>query len=180
MFRGLIRETRAFPAKAQKAALLAAGVPERAIYEDDLPGAVKSLRKGERLVVAGLRALGRNRVEILTAIRAVHERGASVMDAATKRSTASIKQLEALVGEADKALADERRGPRKRTKADRRMPWDQVRPHYFNPLISNDQLEVIVAKGFSPMSYDTMRRYFGKPRGAQVGRPSAKRAAMVL
>jgi hypothetical protein len=179
MFRGLIRETRAFSAKDQENILMAAGVPKRAIYTDDLVGAIKSLRQGERLVVAGLRALGRNPSEINNAVDAVHGRGAVVMDAASKRTTAG-KHRYTLMLETAKALANERRGPRKRTKKDRRMPWDRVAKYYFEPTISNAELEAIVAKGFSPMSYDTMRRHFGKKRGAITGRPSASRAATVL
>ena len=179
MFRGHIRETARSPAKEQEVILLAFGVPRRAIYVDDLPSAVKSLRSGERLVVAGLRALGRTEAEINTEIEKVHSRGAAVLDAATGRTTAG-KHRKVLIAEAVKALANERRGPRKRTKKDRRMPWDQVAKYYFEPTISNAELEAIVAKGFSPMSYDTMRRHFGKKRGAITGRPSAKRAATVL
>ena len=79
-----------------------------------------------------------------------------------------------------RAESDKRRGPRKRTKKDRRMPWDQVAKFYFHKTMSNAELLAIVSKGFTPMSYDTMRRHFGKPRGALVGRPSARRAAPVL
>ena len=181
MFRGLTRDTARFPAKEQKAILLAAGVPEGAIYDDDPVGAIKSVRADNRLVVCGLRALGKSREEIEAKIDEVHAKakGAAVMDAKTKRTTLG-KHRKALVDEAVRDLANERRGPRKRTKKDRRMPWDQVAKYYFHPTMSNAELVAIVSKGFTPMSYDTMRRHFGKPRGALVGRPSASRAATVL
>lgn len=180
MLRGHILTSTAFPESKQRVALLAAGVPEGAIYVDDLPSAIRSTRTGNKLVVAGLRGLGRTDKEITQAVKAVHKKGALVMDAESKRTTKSEKTLKALIAEALVALANERRGPRKRRlKRDRRMPWDQVRQIYFNPLLSNEQVEELVAKGFAPMSYATMRRYFGKPRGAQVGRPSAKRLAQM-
>lgn len=73
------------------------------------------------------------------------------------------------------AEANKRRGPRKRTKKDRRMPWDQAEPHYRNPAMTNAQVEAAVAKGFSQMSYATLRRHFGK-RGTPTGRPSNKQS----
>ena len=180
MFRGHIRDCRALPAAEQEKILLNAGVPKRAIYTDDLDDAIGSVRAGNRLVVCGLRALGKTREEIETTIDRVHAKakGAFVMDATTKRTTARYRK--ALVDEAVRAIANERRGPRKRTKKDRRMPWDQVAKFYFHKTMSNAELLAIVSKGFTPMSYDTMRRHFGKPRGALVGRPSASRAATVL
>jgi hypothetical protein len=78
------------------------------------------------------------------------------------------------------AASNKRRGPRKRTKKDRRMPWDQVLKLYLDPRLSNDELEDACAKGYSRMSYDTMRRHFKRPRGAPVGRPSANRKPAIL
>jgi hypothetical protein len=116
MFRGLIRETRALPAAEQEPLLLAAGVPnKRAIYYDDWLGALKSIRDGNRLVVCGLARLGKNRDEIEAAIEQVHAKAkaATVMDALTKRTTLG-KHRKALVDEAVKALANERRGANRR------------------------------------------------------------------
>ncbi|MDE2106631.1 MAG: hypothetical protein KGL39_55965 [Patescibacteria group bacterium] len=151
---------------------MATGLDVKPIYVHNLAAAIKSLRTGNKLVVHTLRGLGRTPAAIREAVEAVHAKRALVMDAETKRTTKAKKTCEKLIEEAVKALGNERRGRRKKTRAERRMPWDQVRKFYFDPLLSNAELEAAVAKGYYPMTYHTMRRYFGKKRGAQVGRPS--------
>lgn len=90
-----------------------------------------------------------------------------------------LKRSSRLKTPEQRAESDKRRGPRKRTKKDRRMPWDAVAQIYFDKRLGNDQVEKAVATGYSAMSYATMRRHFKAPRGAQVGRPSANRVANV-
>lgn len=173
MLRGHIWDSARFSASAQESILLAAEVPKRAIYAADIDTAVRSLRAGDRLVVAGFRGLGRDRETIQKNIERVHAKRCAVMDAMTGNLSTG-KNCKALVDEAVTAMANERRGPRKRTKKDRRMPWDQVAKFYFDKTLRNWQVEKAVAKGFEPMSYATMRRHFGK-RDAIVGRPSAQK-----
>lgn len=139
MFRGLIRDTPAFPAAEQEPALLAAGVPStRAIYYDDLPGALISLRRDNRLIVCGFRALGKSRDEIDAEIEKVHSKNAAVMDATTKRLSTG-KYRKALVDEAVRDLANERRGPRKDANKGK-MPLDQVAVFWFNKLLKDKQV----------------------------------------
>jgi hypothetical protein len=179
MLRGHIWPSRAFSAQTQAKVILAVGVSKRVLYTDDMNGVVNDLRAGDRLVVAGFRGVGRTQVQIDANISRVHDKGAAVMDAATGRLSTG-KYRDTMIDEAVKALANERRGPRKRTKKDRRMPWDQVLTLYLDPRLSNDELEDVVANGFSRMSYDTMRRHFKRPRGAPVGRPSKQRVAATI
>lgn len=179
MYRGHIFTSTRFSESKQRDAIEASGLKVTPIYVDDLSSAIKSLRAGNTLVVATLRGLGRTPAAIREAVEAVHAKRALVMDAETKRTTKAKKTCEKLISEAITALGNERRGKRKKTRAERRMPWDQVRKLYFDPLLSNAELEAAVAKGFYPMTYHTMRRYFGKPRGAQVGRPSKNRKAKI-
>lgn len=177
IFRGHIWTSRAFTEVAQKPIL--APICGGAIYTDDFDHAIKSLRQGNALVVPGMRGIGRGRAEILANVARVHARGAVVMDAASFRLSIHKRHLAAMLDEAGIALTNERRGPRKRSRKDPRMPWDQVAALYFDARLSNDELEQAVAvNGFAPMSYHTMWRHFQKPRGAPVGRPSAGRRAM--
>lgn len=175
MDRGHIWTSKAFPESAQRPVVLGAGVEKRSLYVDDFPAALKSLRKGDRLVVHGFRGVGRSIAEIAANLGAVHAKGASVMDAETGRlSTGRYRKT--MLDDAAKALANERRGPRKRTKKDRRMPWDAVNQLYFDRRLSNAELEAAVCvNGYAPMTYHTMRRHFGVKRGVPVGRPSANR-----
>ena len=181
MLRGHIWPSRAFPAKTQETAILAAGVSKRVLYTDDIEDAIGSLRAGDRLVVAGFRGLGRTQAQIDANIAKVHAKGAAVMDAVTGRLSTG-KYRAQMFDEAVKALANERRGPRKRTKKDRRMPWDQVLKLYLDPRFSNEELEIAITAGgkHSAMSYDTMRRHFGRRRDAPTGRPSKNRQPAIL
>jgi hypothetical protein len=109
MLRGYVRQIRTWSAKRQDELLKAAGLTERAIYRDgDLPAAIKSLRKGDRLVVGGgLRVLGDNRREITANVNKVRERGAQVMDAETGRLAGGDDGV-ALLSEAIARIAGEK------------------------------------------------------------------------
>jgi len=166
--RGNIWTSPRFSDAAQRPALVAVGA--KPIYADQFEGALKSLRKDNRLVVKDFRGVGRSRSEIEKNIDRVHAKGAVVMEAETGRLSTS-KHRKALVDEAVKKLGDEKRGPQKHTKKD--TPWDVVAVHYFNPLLSNAQFAERMG-----VSYHRAWRHFDKPRGAPVGRPSAARIAM--
>jgi len=170
-FRGHIWTSRRFTDAAQRPAILAAGVSEkRALYVNDIEGAIKSLRKGNRLVVKDFRGMGRSRREINENIEKVHAKGAAVMEAETGKLFTG-KNRKAFVDTACKALSNERRGPQKRTKKE--TPWDVVAVHYFNPLLSNEQFETKTG-----VKYHRAWRHFRQKRNAPVGRPSAARLAM--
>jgi hypothetical protein len=87
MLRAYTRTIKRWPVSKQDALLKAAGVNMKAVYRDgEWSKAVKSLLPGDKLVVGGgLRVIGDNRKEIVAAIEQVRERGATVIDAETKR-----------------------------------------------------------------------------------------------
>lgn len=190
MLRGFVRENRSFPVSKQKAVLIAAGVPERAIYENELAAAIKSLRKDDMLAVAGLRSLGTSRREIISALDKVHNAGKCVIDAATGRKSDGRYAVN-LMAEAVSDLANERRGENLKSiarlgaaasakvRTAGRMPLDMASIFWFDKrLRNNEAVEQInghpdYRKPYSP---GTLYRKLG-PREVVAGRPSAERAA---
>lgn len=181
MDRGHIWTSRKFREAPQRQALLAAGVAERVIYVDEIDDVINALRANDRLVVAGFRGLGRNRAVIAANITRIHAKRCCVADAESGRLSTG-KYCIAMIEDAVRALANERRGPHKKTKRDRRMPEDQMVVLYFDKRLSNAELEAAVtARGkYSEVSYHTMRRIFGRKRDAITGRPSKDRVATIL
>lgn len=149
--RGYIRHTRRHVASKQLAKLLAAGVKESAIYRDDeWDACVKSLRHGDKLVVAGLlRALGDSRKEIRAAIDQVRGRGAVVMDAETGRTagsddavgmlndTLAMIHAEAVMPSSEHAREMARKSAKARKP--KRMPRAEAIVHWKNPALSEGE-----------------------------------------
>src|SRR5690242_17832520 len=79
MLRGLITDQPGFRAHRQKVALIAAGVPERAIY-DDPDDVVKSLRSGDLVAVEDFRGLGTTKREIVALLDRLHDMGSAAVE----------------------------------------------------------------------------------------------------
>lgn len=162
MFRGFATSA------GQEETLVEAGVRRSAVYRD-LKAAIFSLRHGDILMVDGLQYLGDDRGEISRAVDNVHAKGCTVLEAATKESTA--KRPDKLIDAAVRALANGRRGPQKK----RHMPWDQIARIWFRkPPPSNAVVMLEInhgRRGKDRLSYATVYRKLGK-RGALPGRPS--------
>jgi hypothetical protein len=75
------------------------------------------------------------------------------------------------------SASNKRRGPRKMTRAERRMPKDQMAKLYYDKRLSNAELlEAVKAGGkYSAVSITTMWRIFHGKRDAITGRPSKNR-----
>lgn len=170
MLRGHILTSSRFSEAKQRSAIMSVG-NVNPIYKDELATAIKSLRAGNGLVVDSLRGLGRTEKAIREAVEEIHGKDAYIIDASTARTTKTDKICEQLIIEAKKALTNERRGPRKKTIAERRMPWDQIRPIYRDEKLTNTQVEERCSKGYAPISYATIRRKLGN-REVGTGRPS--------
>lgn len=173
MLRGHVWESPAFPKAVQETALREAGVTDRAIYRNNFDAVLTSLRAGDRLVVAGFRGLGRSREVIVSNVKRVHAKKCAVMDAETGRLSTKKSAYAALVDEAVRAIANERRGPRKNRHKGRR-PWDQIVPIWRDTTLKTKDAMAMINHGFKEISHTTVFRKLGK-RGALPGRPSKKR-----
>lgn len=174
MSRGHIRATKAFTETRQRKALEASNV--KAIYLDDIPGAVASMRKGGGLHVAGLRGLAGNRDAILAVLKALHAKGAWAVDTHTGRRSDGPDGVE-LLAEAIAELANERRGDWLAGKrngrkgglayganaARGRMPWGDLEKLWRNSRLTNAQVEQ-ASEGdgkFKRVSWATIHRKLG-------------------
>src|SRR6185437_183527 len=165
--------------------MLAAGVTEKAIYEDNLDAAIQTLRKGDLLAVAGLRGLGGSRKEIRAVCDRLHDLGFAAVDAATQRRSDGKHGIQ-LLDEAVAALANERRGhhngaaedgaqggkAKGRNNRKRLMPKaDAAKIWHSNPGMKNKELLALINadKRFLPYTESTAYRYL-KKRQAFAGR----------
>lgn len=187
MMRGLIRDTKTFPASRQEKILADAGV--KAIYRDDFEGCLKSLRKGDTMAVSGLRALAGNRRGIVARLDEVHDKGNAVIDAATLRRSDG-RHGPNLMAEAIADLANEKRGPgdsaaengskggkkSARSKRQGRMPKTTASAYWLDRSLTNTQaLERMNADPNYPREWTVVTAYrnLGR-RGALAGRRANK------
>ena len=192
MLRGFVRDTKAYPARRQMAVLLSAGVLERAIYTDDFVNAVRSLRKGDVLAVAGFRALGDNKRTILAMLDTVHDRGNSVVDAATMRRSDSRDGAK-LMAEALTDLANERRGgdigklskmgaeASAKARLNVRMPLSLVEKYWFDRTLQNAEVMEFINNNPAyqkPWAQSTLYRRLGE-RAVIAGRPVTRHAVKI-
>lgn len=123
MRRGWIRLSPRHPLKVQRAALEAAGVKSDAIYEADRKGEVtidvfvKSLRKGDVVVVAGADRLAESWSGMLTALQKIAARGCRILDANTGYETDAGAAL--VIGRARSVYSGEARIPDTKTARER-------------------------------------------------------------
>lgn len=110
---GFVRYSPRFGLVAQRAAIQAAGVREAKIYQDgkgeSREDLIKTLRRGDVIVVDGLHRFGVNRADLTAALQACEGKGVTVMDATTGRTTTA--EAAALLSEAWHVLAGEARRP---------------------------------------------------------------------
>lgn len=157
MKRGYIRPTAWFTAASQKSAVLGAGVSERVIYEDkkakvsNLPEralAIKSLRPGDVLVVAGLARLAVSKNDLMDVMTEIARMGAKVMDART--GVIADPDSANLVIEATKEWAGEARIPNRKVAKERgslggrpviepAMPEQEAKRLWFDPMLSGPE-----------------------------------------
>lgn len=187
MHKGYIRDSKPYPAAKQAMVLHKSGLGARQIYtDDDLDVCIKSLRKGDVLEVAGLRALGPNRKVIANVVEQVHERGAAVMDSATRRRTDNGSGVR-LMEEATGALANEARGMNgsdaarhgragalasAKSRAQGRMPMRMVETYWFDKTLQNNEAMARINGDPNypkPYSLGTVYRHLG-PREVPAGR----------
>jgi hypothetical protein len=181
MKRGHISVGRTTGVTEQEKILTDAGVT--IIYRDDILAAVRSLRKGDKLYVDGLRGLATSRKLIDAALNAIHAKGACAVDAATgwrsngpngwKLMSKAIADLSAArQGGHDKARKHGQAGgiASGKAKAKGRMPWSAIERIWFNKSLDRDELmERINTVGYKEISYYTIHKHLG-PRGVTLGR----------
>lgn len=102
MLRGFIRTMRVgLSVKDQRSALSAAGLDSAdecsPVYLDDRDAAIASLKEGDQLVVASAACLGHPEHDILAALSAIGERGATVMDLETQTTIPWSADVQAAV-----------------------------------------------------------------------------------
>ena len=190
MKRGHVRHTKACSAKTQENILVKAGVDPKVLYFDDLKRAIPDQRRGDELLVVGLLGLAGKRSEIVTALEALHARGAAAVDAETGRRSDG-KDGAALMAEAVDELSNHRRGPGNKAaqagskggiqsaKNGRkgRMPFTKIRPIWFNGALKDDEVMALVngdPEYPTEISYTTIWRQFGARNGARGRRRANK------
>jgi DNA invertase Pin-like site-specific DNA recombinase len=180
MKRGYIRASAHYSPKSQLAALLAAGVSERAIYTDlkaptvsDLPQrdlCIKSLRPGDTICVVGTHRLGVNRKDLIDILKQVDAKGASVEDVElgvviTANAAKSVAQAVAVwAGELrmpSKKAARERGKLGGRPIIEPAMPKTEAAKHWYNLAITGDEALALMTEWTRPRAY----REFG-PRNS--------------
>lgn len=184
MLRGFVRSSKPYPASRQLAILRAAGVPDKATYVDDLSGAVRSLRKGDAIAVAGLRALGDSKHKITLALDKLHDAGWHAVDAATGRRS-DRRDGHKLMAEAAADLSNERRGgdigklarmgaeASAKVRGSGRLPLDICEKFWFDRTLENDEVmdRINNYPGYSkPWGQSSLYRKLG-PREVVAGRP---------
>ena len=112
MLRGYVQHTRRSAASTQLKAMEEAGVSP--VYIEgkfgDVAVAIKSLRPGDGLAVRMLSDLANDRRTLRKLMGQVHERGAHVMELATKRRSDKASDLAAMIFEATDVLAQVKKG----------------------------------------------------------------------
>lgn len=148
MLRGYVRSSKAYSASRQLAVLRAAGIPDRVIYVDEFVGALRSLRKGDALAIAGFRTLGDSKKEIIAALDKIHDKGFYAVDAATGRRS-DRRDGPKLMAEAAAELSNERRGgdigklarmgaeASARVRANARLPLAICEKFWFDKTLNN-------------------------------------------
>lgn len=126
--RGYVRGSIRHRDKGQEAKLKAGGV--EVIYvegrgKETWAECVKSLRRGNEIVVTSLARVGSNRDELRTAIETVQAKGGVLVELETGRRSDDLSALPAMIFDAVDELAQDRRAyTSKEAKAAARKRWD--------------------------------------------------------
>lgn len=126
-YRGYVRATAWHGQKVQRAALLEAGVPIRALYVDERgklgrrEECIRALRHGDTLVVYGLFTLGTNRHDLAEVLAQVVAKRTGILCARSGRSFAPTDAIAAIadVTEAITEWAGEKHNPDRRLAAEK-------------------------------------------------------------
>jgi hypothetical protein len=112
MLRGYVLHSRRSAASAQEKALREAGV--EVIYIEgklgDLASCIRSLREGDDLAVNQMSDLANDRATLRKVVKAVHDKGARVLEVGSKRRSDNPADLAEMIFEATDRLAQVRKG----------------------------------------------------------------------
>lgn len=177
MRRGYIRVTARVPREDQWQALVAAGVPEHAIYVEGeigtLADAVRSLRDGDELCVTGLDRIGSSSSRLREWMSKVREKKAEIVEVLTGRTTEDPAHVAEMVFDAltrrGHSTDDARRFGklRKARKRPAKLGRHDALTIWRNPDLTRDEAAAKI--GLSPAT--CFRRYGS--RGTPPGRRPA-------
>lgn len=163
-----------------------AGVPEIAIYgvkERTIEALIKSLRKGDEVMVSTLGRLATRRDQLGPIVEAIHKKGAVVVEMATDRRSNGREAMQMALDAAAELALDARgislRDARKfsaiggqitkarveREMAAKRLPKTEARNIWKNPLLSNSEALAQMPGWTQASAYR-----FLKKRGLAIGR----------